>query len=163
MFYHNFEDVTGVMSMMFYRTKSIRKVVEFLSHILFDMRNSRTSVFDNVAGPKPWQLRPRTWERRWGPLQVCPSPWQGRNWRSGKTSAQLPIIDSAVLSLPFFKCLTWSTDPFTWPCDNPYRLLLDSISDSVLQILWVPEHTEAKAHLLPVHLSSLPLLKNIKQ
>ena len=27
--------------------------VEFLSHILFDMRNSRTSVFDNVAGPKP--------------------------------------------------------------------------------------------------------------
>ena len=34
--------------------------VEFLSPILFDMRNSRTSVFDNVAGPKPWQLRPRT-------------------------------------------------------------------------------------------------------
>ena len=27
--------------------------VEFLSHILFDMCNSRTSVFDNVAGPKP--------------------------------------------------------------------------------------------------------------
>ena len=77
--------------------------VEFLSHILFDMRNSRTSVFDNVAGPKPWQLRPRTWERRWGPLQVCPTPWQGRNWRSGKISAQLPIIESAVLALPFFQ------------------------------------------------------------
>ena len=27
--------------------------VESLSHIPFDMRNSRTYVFDNVAGPKP--------------------------------------------------------------------------------------------------------------
>ena len=135
--------------------------VESLSHIPFDMRNSRTYVFDNVAGLKPWQLRPRRWERR-----SVPRLDRGGTGEAGKTSAQLPLIDSAVLSLLFFKCLTWSTDPFTWPCDNPYRPLLDSISDSVLQILWVPEHTEAlnpKAHLLPVHLFSLPLVKNIKQ